>query len=102
MDIYLHTSISVGSILIAYAVGNWASMKRHISYGVDHALDKLEREDCIRIKRGQDGGKEIISHSESYKDLHLEIDVLKRNVYELESQLNICRKQWTMTVDKSV
>tara|TARA_R110000751_G_scaffold11949_2_gene41279 strand:+ start:575 stop:874 length:300 start_codon:yes stop_codon:yes gene_type:complete len=99
MDIYLHTTLSVGVVLVTYAIGTWFSMQRHISLGVEHALNKLEREDCIRIKHNADGEKEIISHSESYKDLHLEINMLKRNVYELESQLNICRKK---TVDKLV
>ena len=99
MDIYLHTTISVGVVLIAYAIGNWFSMQQHISYGVKHALDKLEKEDCIRIKYNTDGGKEIITYAESYKDLNIEIGILKRNVHELESQLNTSRKK---IVDKLV
>jgi|TARA_A100000172_G_scaffold24785_2_gene14455 hypothetical protein len=99
MDIYLHTAISVGAILIAYVVGNCFSMAKHISYGVEYTLNKLEKENCIRIAYNRDGEKKIVSHLESYKELYTEIDILKGNVYDLEKQLNTCRKK---SVDKLV
>ena len=99
MDIYLHTAISVGAILIAYVLGNCFSMAKHISYGVEYTLNKLEKENCIRIAYNRDGEKKIVSHLESYKELHTEIDILKRNVYDLEKQLNASRKK---SVDKLV
>ena len=99
MDIYLHTAISVGAILIAYVVGNLFSMSKHISYGVEHTLNKLEKENCILITYNRDGEKKIVSHLESFKELHTEIGILKGNVYDLEKQLNDSRKK---SVDKLV
>ena len=98
MDIYTHTALAIIVILITYLITTQLSMKKYIEYGVEYILTKLEKENLIRVDHsGPD--KKILSISEMHHDLYEENIILKRNVYELEEQLNSARKK---LVDKTI
>ena len=98
MDIYTHTALAIIVILITYLITTHLSMKKYIEYGVEYILTKLEKENFICVDySGTD--KRILSISEMHHDLYEENIILKRNVYELEEQLNSARKK---LVDKTI
>ena len=83
MDVYMHTGLA---------------MAQHIEKGVTFTLDKLEKENLIRVNDTAEG-KKILSISEVHGELMDENTILKDNVYQLEKQLNTSRKK---LVDKLV
>ena len=98
MDIYTHTALALIVILLTYLITVHFSMKKYIEYGVEYILTKLEKENLIRVDHSGDD-KRIMSISEMHRELHDENVILKRNVYELEEQLNSARKK---LVDKTI
>ena len=92
MDIYTHTALVLLVIVVTYIVTYFISMKKHIDFGVEYVLAKLERENYIRVEySGPD--KKLITVSGTHSELYMENEILKRNVYELEKQLNDARKK---------
>lgn len=98
MDVYTHTAIAVAVIIVTFLIGYYVSMAKHIEEGVKFTLDKLERENLIRVKYTA-GEKELLTLSQVHNELMNENTILKDNVYQLEKQLNISRKK---LVDKLV
>ena len=98
MDVYMHTAIAVAVIIVAFLIGYYVSMAKHIEKGVTFTLDKLEKENLIRVNNTTEG-KKILSISEVHNELMNENTILKDNVYQLEKQLNTSRKK---LVDKLV
>jgi|TARA_R110002020_G_scaffold132325_1_gene295533 hypothetical protein len=98
VDIYIHTALVLLVIVLTYLITHFISMKKHIDFGVQYILAKLERENFIRVEySGPD--KKLITVSETHSELYMENEILKNNVYELEEQLNSSRKK---IVDKLV
>ena len=98
VDVYMHTAIAVAVIITAFLIGYYVSMAQHIEKGVTFTLDKLEKENLIRVNDTTEG-KKILSISEVHGELMNENTILKDNVYQLEKQLNTSRKK---LVDKLV
>ena len=98
MDVYMHTAIAVAVIIVAFPIGYYVSMAQHIEKGGTVTLDKLEKENLIRVNDTAEG-KKILSISEVHGELMNENTILKDNVYQLEKQLNTSRKK---LVDKLV
>ena len=96
MDIYTHTALVLLVIVVTYIVTHFISMKKHIDFGVEYVLAKLERENYIRVEYSGPA-KKLITVSETHSELYMENEILKNNVYELEKQLNEARKK---VVDK--
>lgn len=92
MDIYTHTALVLLVIVVTYIVTHFISMKKHIDFGVEYVLAKLERENYIRVEYSGPA-KKLITVSETHNELYMENEILKRNVYELEKQLNEARKK---------
>lgn len=92
MDIYTHTALVLLVIVVTYIVTHFISMKKHIDFGVEYVLAKLERENYIRVEYSGPA-KKLITVSETHNELYMENEILKRNVYELEKQLNDARKK---------
>ncbi len=98
MDVYMHTAIAVAVIIVAFIVGYYVSMSKHLEKGVTFTLDKLEKENVIKVDDTTEG-KKILTISEVHSELMNENTILKDNVYQLEKQLNTSRKK---LVDKLV
>ena len=98
MDIYTHTALVLLVIVVTYIVTHFISMKKHIDFGVEYVLAKLERENYIRVEYSGPA-KKLITVSETHSELYMENEILKNNVHELEKQLNEARKK---VVDKVV
>jgi len=98
VDVYMHTAIAVAVIIAAFLIGYYVSMAQHVEKGVTFTLDKLEKENLIRVNDTTEG-KKILSISEVHGELMNENTILKDNVYQLEKQLNTSRKK---LVDKLV
>ena len=98
MDIYTHTALVLLVIVVTYLATHFISMKKHIEYGVEYVLAKLERENFIRVEYSGPI-KKLITVSETHSELYMENEILKNNVHELEKQLNEVRKK---VVDKVV
>lgn len=96
MDIYTHTALVLLVILLTYLITYFLSMKKYIEYGVEYILAKLERENFIRVEYSGPI-KKLITVSETHSELYMENEILKKNVHELEKQLNEARKK---VVDK--
>ncbi len=96
MDIYTHTALVLLVIVVTYLATHFISMKKHIEYGVEYVLAKLERENFIRVEYSGPT-KKLITVSETHSELYAENEILKNNVYQLEEQLNSARKK---VVDK--
>ena len=92
MDIYTHTALVLLVIVVTYIVTHFISMKKHIDFGVEYVLAKLERENYIRVEYSGPA-KKLITVSETHSELYMENEILKNNVYELEKQLNDARKK---------
>ena len=98
MDVYMHTGIALAVIIVAFLIGYYVSMAQHVEKGATFTLDKLEKENLIRVNDTAEG-KKILSISEVHGELMDENTILKDNVYQLEKQLNTSRKK---LVDKLV
>ena len=98
MDVYMHTGLALVVIIVAFIIGYYVSMANHIEKGVEFTLDKLEKENLIRVKYTA-GEKELLTISQVHNELMNENTILKDNVYQLEKQLNTSRKK---LVDKLV
>jgi len=96
VDIYTHTALVLLVIVLTYLITYFLSMKKYIEYGVEYILAKLERENFIRVEYSGPV-KKLITVSETHSELHMENEILKNNVHELEKQLNEARKK---VVDK--
>mgnify|MGYP003676447304 FL=1 len=72
MDIYIHTLISVGSLLAFFFAGEYFGKKsttRDLAEDmVEHTLNMLERDGLIRTETDKDGEREIVPISEIITD----------------------------------
>ena len=59
----MHTAIAVAVIITAFLIGYYVSMAQPIEKGVTFTLDKLEKENLIRLNDTTEGNK-ILSISE--------------------------------------
>ncbi len=88
----MHTGIALAAIMVAFLIGYYVSMTQHVEKGVTFTLNKLEKENLIKVNDTAEG-KKILSISEVHGELMEENTILKDNVYQLEKQLNTSRKK---------
>lgn len=63
MDVYLHTTIAMAAIGIAYFAGRW-SINNKIELVIGTMLDTLEKEGFVATVLDKDGDKELVPISE--------------------------------------
>jgi hypothetical protein len=68
MDVYTHTFVAVGLLVVSYYVGMFAGRRHGFDFIVSRMLQKLEDDGFIKIKIDDDGDKEIIPISEIERD----------------------------------
>jgi len=64
MDVYLHTTLAMGVIAIAYYAGQYFSRTKDIEDVVDSLLNTLEKEGFVATVFDKDGDKELVPISE--------------------------------------
>ena len=64
MDVYIHTTLAMGVIAIAYYAGQYFSRTKDIEVVVDSLLDTLEKEGFVKTSMDECGDKEVIPISE--------------------------------------
>ena len=64
MDVYIHTTLAMGVIAIAYYAGQYFSRTKDIEVVVDSLLDTLEKEGFVATVFDKDGDKELVPISE--------------------------------------
>lgn len=64
MDVYIHTTLAMGVIAIAYYAGQYFSRTKDIEDVVDSLLNTLEKEGFVATVFDKDGDKELVPISE--------------------------------------
>jgi uncharacterized membrane protein len=64
MDMYTHTIIAMGVIIVSYVIGRYIQNDTLHQKVVSWILDKLEEDGFIQTKIDKDGEKELIKISE--------------------------------------
>lgn len=64
MDVYIHTTLAMGVIAIAYYAGQYFSRTKDIEDVVDSLINTLEKEGFVATVFDKDGDKELVPISE--------------------------------------
>ena len=63
MDVYLHTALALGIIIVAYYSGRW-SVNDKLDMIIASMLETLEKEGFVATVLDKDGDKELVPISE--------------------------------------